>query len=312
MRAVAVRSRWVWGVSGLATAVALAVPGSHLITSAGMTNRPPWDTVTRTVIVSQPVTSVDVQSCGDPVQVNAGNVSRVRVTESIIYGPKAGEPPTVPQSVSGRRLALTDPACTSSPGGVGFTLTVPPDVTVTAATQGAPVSVSGIAGANLDSGGGNVLAAGIDGPLTVSTGSGMLLVNGLDGTLDADTGGGNLLAQGVASATATVTTGGGNARIVFVTAPDTVTVSSDGGAAMLTVPGGPYALTASSDGGPESVGIAIAPRASRSISVSTGGGPLRIRPAGAPGARAPRIRRRLIVPGRPLKPGAPKPPPSKP
>jgi hypothetical protein len=57
-----------------------------------------------------------------------------------------------------------------------------------------------------------------------------------------------------------------------------VTVSTDGGPVQLTVPGGPYALTADSDGGPESAGIAVDPAASRSITVFSGGGPLRIEP----------------------------------
>jgi hypothetical protein len=55
-------------------------------------------------------------------------------------------------------------------------------------------------------------------------------------------------------------------------------VSTDGGSAYLTVPGGPYALTAYSDSGPELVRIATDPAASRSITVSTGGGQLQIEP----------------------------------
>ncbi len=103
-------------------------------------------------------------------------------------------------------------------------------------------------------------------------------MNGLAGGLHADTAGGNMVARGVAAAIATVSTGGGQALIDFSAAPDTVTVSTDGGPAQLTVPGGPYALTADSDDGPESAGIAVDPVASRSITVFSGGGPLRIEP----------------------------------
>ena len=62
-----------------------------------------------------------------------------------------------------------------------------------------------------------------------------------------------------------------------------MTVSTDGGAVRLAVPGGPYALSADSGGGgPQSVGIATDPAASRSITVSSGGGPLDIEPTTGP------------------------------
>jgi hypothetical protein len=183
--------------------------------------------------------------------------------------------------VSGGHLLLADPVCSPALSGcaVSFALTVPSGITVTAMTDGGPLAVSGVAGANLDSGGGPVRATGIDGPLTVRTEGGPLLVDGLVGALNADTGNAPVIAQGVDAATATVSTDGGNARIAFVAAPDSVTVSTDGGAALLTMPGGPYALTADSDGGPESVQIATDPTARRSLTVSTGGAPLRIEPA---------------------------------
>lgn len=269
--------RWVWAVSGLVTAAALAVPGARLITSAGDTRQvQPQETVTRTVTVPQPVTNLTVQSYGAPVQVTTGSIRRVQVTETLYGGPADGSP-AVMQSVSGGHLMLADPACSVSDCGVSFALTVPPGVTVTVVTDGGPLTVAGTAGANLDSAGGPVHATRIGGPLTVSTGGGLLLLNGLVGALRADTDGGPLNAQGVDAATANVTTGGGEALIAFSAAPDKVTVSTDGGLAIITVPGGPYALTADSGGGPESAEIATNPAASRSITVSSGGGPLEIR-----------------------------------
>jgi len=313
MRAVATHGRWIWGLSGLVTTAVLVVPGIRLITSAGQPEQAqPQATATRTVTVPQPVTSVTVQSYGGPVQVTAGPVRHVQITEVIMYdsqaggsntvvnavpsgslgaqpaGPKsasggpASGPPAVAQSVSGGRLSLAALACASSDCNVSFALTVPSDVTATVTTQGGPVNVSGIAGANLDSGGGPVSATEIDGPLTVVTGGGSLLLDGLAGPLRADTGGGPLAAQGVAAATATVTTGGGDARLAFSAAPDSVTVSTDGGDTQLAVPGGPYALTADSDGGPQSVGIATDPAAHPSITVISGGGALLVEPPAGP------------------------------
>ena len=280
MRAVASPGRWIWGLSGLVTGAALAISGTLLITSAGVSGdgQPPQDTVTRTVTVPQPVTSLAVQSYGASVRVTTGPVRRVQVTETLMYDNQAGGPPAVTESVSGGHLSLADPGCAVADCTVSFALTVPPGRTVTAVTGGGPQTVSGTAGANLDSGGGPVSATRIGGPLTVSTGGGPLLLDGLAGALFADTDGGSVVARGIAAATATVTTGGGPAWIAFSAAPDTVTVSTDGGSATVTVPGGPYALIADSEGGPESAGIATAPAARRSLTVSSGGGPLQIEP----------------------------------
>jgi hypothetical protein len=317
MRTVAAPGRWVWGLSGLVTIAALAIPGARLITSAGVPDGspPPQDTVVRTVTVPQPVASLDVQSYGAPVQVTAGPVRRVQVTETIWYDPQNGLP-AVTQSVSDGRLTLGDPVCNMSGCSVGFTVTVPPGVAVTAATgggtlavsgaaranldsgggpiratridgpltattEGGPMAVSGAAGANLDSGGGPIRATRIDGSLTATTEGGWLALNGLTGPLYADTGGGPVQMQNVAAATATVITGGGPAQIGFTAAPDTVVVSTDGGPAALAVPGGPYALTADSDGGPELVGIATNPAAQPTITITTGGGPLQVESARA-------------------------------
>ena len=282
MQPVATPGRWIWVLSGLITTAALVVSGTALITSAGRPdNAQPQSVATRTVTVPQPVTSLTVQSYGAPVEVTAGPVRHVRITETMTYDSQDGpvsvqaqpekraeaavsvpqEPgapvsglPAVVQWVSGGRLTLADPACEDSDCSVSFAVTVPPDVTATVSTEGGPVTVSGIAGANLDSGGGPVSAVRISGALTVITGGGPLVLDGLAGPLRADTGGGPLSAQDVAAATATVTTGGGDASVVFSAAPDTVTVSTDGGQARLVVPGGPYALNATQRPGRPAVG----------------------------------------------------------
>jgi hypothetical protein len=283
MRAVAGPGRWVWGLSGLVTAAALAVPGARLITNPGTPMNEyaqPQHVAIRTETVPQPVTSLLVQSYGGRVQVTSGQVNRVQVTETIGYDQGIDSPPAVTQTVSGGRLSLSDPACIDSGCTVDFTVTVPPDVTVTVVTEGGSVAVSGIAGATLDSGGGPVRATLIGGPLTVNTGGGPLALQGVSGPLRAGTDGGTLIAQDIAAATATITTGGGSAAVTFAAAPEKVSVSTDGGPAIVAVPGGPYKLTADSGGGPQSVGIATDPAAQPSITVYSGGGPLRIKSSG--------------------------------
>ena len=277
MRIVATRGRWIWGVSGLVTTAALIISGTYLITSAGQAQpAQPAQTATRTVTVPQPVTSLTVQSYGDPVQVTAGPVRRVEVTETLNYDPQEGGPPAVVQSVSGGHLSLGDPACANSDCDVSFAVTVPSDVTATVTTEGGSVSVSGIAGANLDSGNGPVRAAEIGGPLTVITGGGPLALDGLAGTLSADTGGGPLTAQGVAVTTATITTAGGDARLAFSAAPDTVTVNTDGGS--LTLDGPVGRLSADTGGGPLTAqGVAVT-----TAMVTTGGGDAHLAFSAAP------------------------------
>jgi hypothetical protein len=273
--------RWVWALSGLVTAAVLVVPAARLITlgdGVGNASAEPQAVTTRTVTVPQPVTSLTVQSNGGQVQVTAGQVSRVQVTETIMYDPRAGGSAAVAPSVSGGRLSLSDSACADLNCSVNFSLTVPFGVTVSVATQGGPAAVSGVAGANLDTGGGPARVSLIGGPLTVSTEGGPLVLRGVTGPLRADTGGGDLTAQDVATATATITTGGGLAMVTFAKAPESVSVSTDGGAAILAVPGGPYAVAADSNGGPQSVTIATDPDARATLAVTSGGGPLRIEP----------------------------------
>jgi hypothetical protein len=268
---------------GLATAAVLAVPGARLLSHPGLTyrNMTPPHTITRTVSVTEPITSLNVQSQAGAVLVHSGSGHTVQVTEYISYDKSAAPPPAVPGSVSGGRLTLADPACADGADcGVAFVVTVPATVSATVTSNGAAVSISGLAGANVDSGGGPVTLEHISGPATVGTDGGSLELNGLIGALQADSGGGPLTAQNVTAPTATVTTGGGSAGLVFAAAPQSVTLFTDGGPAALDVPGGPYALDTDSDGGPVSVHIATRPSAPRTLNVSSGGGSLTVAPAG--------------------------------
>jgi len=285
MRAVAGPGRWAWGLSGLAVTAALAVPGTYLITMVQVSSiqARPVAIATRTVTVPQPVISLSVQSYGGQVRVTAGTVSRVQVTERIVYDPQAGGPPAVAESVSGGRLSLGEPACAGADCVVDFTVTVPSAVGVTVDTQGGPVAVSGVADTTVDSGGGPVRITQVTGPLTVRTGGGPLILNEVAGPLRADTSGGTLAAQGITAVTAILSTGGGPAQVAFSAAPDSVTISTGGGPATLRVPGGPYRLTADSDGGPEIIGIATDPAARVSIEVTSGGGPILVAPASGSG-----------------------------
>jgi hypothetical protein len=195
MRAVATPGQWIWRLSGLITAAVLVFVGAHLITRAGQPEyAQPQATVTRTVTLFKPVTSLTVQSYGGSVQITGAPVDHVQITETLMYNapggnlsampqsasasrvsaspgaaPAAPGAPAVVQSLSGGHLSVGDPGCASSDCSVSFAVTVPPDVTVTVATEGGSISVSGVAGANLDAGGGLVRASKIGGPLVVGS-----------------------------------------------------------------------------------------------------------------------------------------------
>jgi hypothetical protein len=199
MRTVATPGQWIWRASGLITTAVLVFVGAHLIARAGQPEyAQPQATTIRTVTVAQPVTSLTVQSYGAPVQVTGAPVDHVQITETLTYDAPTGNLSAVPQSASaspvsaspgaasgvapgapgapgvvqsfsGGHLSVGDPGCASSDCRVSFAVTVPADVTVTVTTEGGSISVSGVAGANLDSGGGRVRATRIGGPLVIGS-----------------------------------------------------------------------------------------------------------------------------------------------
>jgi len=170
-------------------------------------------------------------------------------------------------------------------------------LTISSEDGGSAVSDVTAPGVNLYSGGGPIQVSRMDSPLTLTSGDGGVTVNGLTGDLDADTGGGSFagsLAAGrasvltedgsaaltfsTASAYVFVDTGGGPAQLTFDQPPTAVMLSTENGSASVSVPGGPYSVTAASEGGSQTVDIPTAPTARRSLTVSTGGGPLEIVP----------------------------------
>jgi len=274
--------RRVWGLAGLITMIGLAIPGAWLIVHAGIpgngpNGQAPLTTPTGTVTVTQPVTSLSVESYGAPIQVTARPVHRVTVTEAVSYDPGAGAAPEVTAAVSHGRLTLAAPACATSDCSVGFTVIVPSGVAVTAESDNGPVTVSGTADTDLDSGGGQVTATRIDGLLTVTSENGNVVVNGQAGQPGGGAAGGSRPGSGAILNKVMVMTGGGNARLTFTSAPANVNVSTSNGSATLAMPGGPYNVTADSGGGPPPyVGVPISASARRSITVSTQGGALSI------------------------------------
>ena len=291
MRAVGGPGRWVWGLSGLATAAVLLVPGVRLVTAAGgpWHRQPAPDTVVRSLTLPEHVTSLDVQSYGGQVKVAAGRVSRAEVIETINYVKQDGGLPAVVQSVSAGRLTLAAPACAASDCSVGFAVTLPAAIPATVTTDGGAAAVSGTAGADVDSDGGPVTIEHIEGPVTADTYGGSLQLNGatgadlesgggpvsaehIDGPVTADSDGGSLQLNGATGAD--LESGGGPVSAAQIDGP--VTADTYGGSLQLN--GITGTLRADSAGGL----LSIQDTGAATAWISTGGGSARIAFSAAP------------------------------
>jgi hypothetical protein len=259
--------RVLWRACGIGVCAALGAGALHF---AGHHWTAPIGerlaTVTKTITVAQPVTSLTVRLPSTAVQVIARPGKGVKVTSTVSYDPLyGGPPPGVRRALSGGRLTL------SCAGGDGCsdstTVIVPPDVAVTVLSAGGPVNVDGL-----------------HGPLTAMTAGG-LSVSDLTGPLYADIEGGALTARGLSSQTVIVSSVGDETRIGFARPPRTVVVSSYGSAITLAVPGGPYAVsTGLGDAGntdaPVRVGIPTSLGAPRTLTLDAQGAPVTVEPAG--------------------------------
>jgi hypothetical protein len=259
----AARGRWIWTLSGLATVSLLAVFGASAFARAQHVHgETPLSAVpTRTVIVPQAVTSLSVASYGAPIRVARGPVSQVTVGEAIHFEGQDSAP-SVTATVSRGTLTLAAPSCVNTGCSVGFTVTVPASVTVNASSEGGQISVSDATTADLDSGGGPVIARAIKGAVTVTAEGGSITVAGASGA-DLDSGGGPITA-GAVSGAITANADGGS---ITVTGSTGANLDSGGGPVIARMIGGP--LTVSTDGGELQVD-----RLAEPLSADTGGGPV--------------------------------------
>ncbi len=295
------RGGWIWGVAGVVTILALAVPGTWAFTRAGNSEGGPFQQQTaiptRTVIVTQPVTSLSVQSYGAPIRVIGRPVSQVTVTEGISFDQDMGRPPHVTDGVSRGLLTLAAPACQTQNCSVAFTVIVPTGVAVSATAEGGPVTVAGAAATTIDSGGGPVSADDISGQLNVNaeggdvtvsraaaaaldSGGGSVTATGIPGKLTVQAAGGEVSVSGTGSAN--LDSGGGPVTAASINGPLRATAEGDSitvtraPSAYLDSGGGPVTVT--SVHGPLSVqaegGEVQAEDVTGALSVDTGGGPL--------------------------------------
>ena len=247
-RPPAPRGRWIWYLSGVATILVGTTLIAWASVRAGNTEDGGGFAQTaqpsRTVVANGEVSSLTVNSYGAPIQVSRGSVNQVTVTETIGFDPSA-RPPVVRARVDHGDLTLDAPSCKNGGCTVGFAVIVPasfPGVTVSASSDGGPVSVSGVAAADIDSSSGAVTASDVQGLLTVTSeggditaaragsasldsGSGNVSASEISGTVNITSAGGRIDVQGTGSATLDSGSGPVNASAVL----GTLAVTSSGG-----------------------------------------------------------------------------------
>jgi hypothetical protein len=268
-----VRGRWIWRLSGVLSIALIAALVGLGLAQAGRTDGGDFTAVpSRVITVPGTVTSLSVSSYGAAIRVVRGATDQVRVIEEISF-PRASGPPSVTERVSHGRLTLAAPSCQNRGCSVGFRVTVPSGVTVLASSEGGPVSVSGVAQADLNSGGGPATASAIQGLLTVRAEGGSITATDT-GSARLDSGGGPIVASGV-SGPLTASAEGGS-----ITVTDAGTSHLDSGGGPVTVGGVSGPLSAITDGG--SLQIA---RLSDALTADTGGGQVSASGLAAPTAR---------------------------
>jgi DUF4097 and DUF4098 domain-containing protein YvlB len=248
LRAGQPRGRWIWRLSGAAVVFAGTALIGFAATRAGTYGDgggPQAALPNRTVVVNGPVTTLTISSYGAPIQVSRGPVSQVTVTETISYNGLAGPREVTARAVGGD-LALAAPACRNGRCSVGFAVIVPasfPGVTVSASSEGGPVSVSGVATADIDSGSGTVTASDVQGLLTVTSQGGDITASGA-GSASLDSGSGNISASSIPG-TLNITSEGGT---IDVHGTGSATIDSGSGLVNASAVLGSLAVTSAGGG----------------------------------------------------------------
>jgi hypothetical protein len=114
--------------------------------------------------------------------------------------------------------------------------------------------------------------------LRLQTGDGGVSLEGVDGTVDVKSGDGGLHGSDLLSTKVDASLGDGSVSLQWQTAPSRVHVSMGDGSVRLTLPSGsgPYALTKHMGDGSSDIGVAVDPKASRSILLEMGDGSLSV------------------------------------
>ncbi|GLW97930.1 DUF4097 family beta strand repeat-containing protein [Microtetraspora sp. NBRC 16547] len=110
----------------------------------------------------------------------------------------------------------------------------------------------------------------------IDSGAGDITLRSLTGPVRLSTGAGDVDANGLAGKRVSVDTGSGDVKLKFASAPDEVSTETGAGSATLWVPQGSYNVTAETAVGSRRIDVSRDSSASRSISVKTGVGDIKV------------------------------------
>ncbi len=200
-----------------------------------------------------------------------GRASAARLTGTVQYSlvrPKF--------SVTGTDVSL-DCHIPTGNCGLSATLDVPADAPVDLNSGGGNVQASGLQrDVTLNSAGGDVTVSALGGNADLSTGGGNVTATDLGGILKFITDGGDVNGSGLFTPHVTLETGGGNVTLVFTRVPASLDITSSGGDINVVLPHSPgtkYAITATTDGGDYSAQVPTSALATTStITIDSGGG----------------------------------------
>jgi hypothetical protein len=186
---------------------------------------------------------------------------------------------------------LARPSLRLGPGGIALgcpfvdqgncslnaSIDVPAATALTAGSGGGDLSASGLSGPlTLSTDGGDLTVSDDTGDLTLTSGGGDVNASHVSGpVLTISTDGGNIGGTGLAAPMVTARTGGGDITLTFTAIPRDVEVRTDGGDVSIIVPPGAYIVSPSTDGGSVQA-FSSTPGARNVIRASTGGGDITI------------------------------------
>ncbi len=159
--------------------------------------------------------------------------------------------------------------------GLSATLDVPADTPVDLDSGGGNVQASGIQrDVTLDTAGGDVTLSGIGGNTDLSTGGGNVNAGDLGGIMNFTTAGGDVTVNDLFSPHVKLVTGGGNVTLVFTKVPTYLDITSSGGDINVVLPHGTtqYAVSSQTGGGDYSALVPVNMSSRHTITVNSGGG----------------------------------------
>jgi hypothetical protein len=114
--------------------------------------------------------------------------------------------------------------------------------------------------------------------LKLKTGDGRVSLEGVDGTVTVDSGDGRIEGSELRSANVSASLGDGSVSLQWDSAPTRVEASMGDGSIHISVPSGsgPYAITKHMGDGSSDIGVAVDPKASRSMLLEMGDGSLSV------------------------------------